>query len=210
QATNGDLIFITSNAGSVATVAPGALLFNSTIKIRKGDLYVFAFLGAFEKWGLWHSPTRTPKLTSELAQPIAPRTRFTIRPANWLSQVRLPQQAGDRDRIIITSTAQRSTRILPANIINPAAMTVSSGEEYEFLYVKEKNDGLWRDLRIRGMRSRIFSAAMFLLSLNREPSSACPKASGTATSRSQNRSPRDRVSSSRTPLCGKLKFVSAA
>lgn len=138
QATNGDLIFITSNAGSVATVAPGALLFNSTIKIRKGDLYVFAFLGAFEKWGLWHSPTRTPKLTSELAQPIAPRTRYTVRPANWLSQVKLPQQAGDRDRIIITSTAQRATRILPANIINPAAMTVSSGEEYEFLYVKEK------------------------------------------------------------------------
>lgn len=143
SANDESLIIIRSTAIKDSTISHEHLLYGSTTTIKAGDQYVFKYLGKLNRWVLESAPTRNISVDdfqSEIPFPTAQTTVLAITNNNWCDRVRLPKNAGDRDKIKIKSSADTITLIDAANINQPGAMKLNNGEQYDFFYISEKGE----------------------------------------------------------------------
>lgn len=142
-AKDGDVVAINSSAAWGAQINPANILFASTLSIGTGDRYSFVFRGDLNKWLLRTAPTDQPAWTQtnvlQLARPTRPRTLVTLADGRWAPRVVLPAQAGDRDRIIIRSTAAYGSVIGSEYTNSNTTTRLFPGAEYEYIFTREYN-----------------------------------------------------------------------
>lgn len=115
----------------------GEVLFASTLRLQAGDIYVFAYSKDHRKWLPQLTPERAVAVQAQLGAPTGPRTRVALAESSWLPQISLPAAAGDRDRIVLESSARRPSHIASVAGLDTQLLTLVAGDRYEFMYVAE-------------------------------------------------------------------------
>ncbi|WP_145571921.1 M12 family metallo-peptidase [Yersinia bercovieri] len=145
-AEDGALIIIRSAAtNSEAKIAAEHLLYNSTSTIKSGDQYVLKYLKKFNGWVFESAPIRRAEFDStdgEIPYPTGKNTLVDITDSHWLAKIKLPEQAGDRDKITLKSSTDKITIIDTTHINDPGVMKLRNGEQYDFFYIAE--NGKWQ------------------------------------------------------------------
>lgn len=134
------LVILSSSAEWALKVSPRNLFYASTTNLKKGDRYIFKFLGDFNKWVIDEAPIHQLDAVSagvQMAPPIGPKTQVLFTDKSWRPAIVLPATAGDRDRIIIKSTAASVATIDAAYVNTFNLMSLSAGDQYEFFYIAE-------------------------------------------------------------------------
>ncbi|MDR5783703.1 hypothetical protein QCE63_30265 [Caballeronia sp. LZ065] len=133
-------IVIRSRATYSAKVSDLHMLYASTTQIKTGDEYVFKFLASFNGWVIDSAPVRTlnaASLNLQIPPPTSQTTRICFSDGNWIERVRLPDVAGNRDKISIKSSALYTAVIDPSNVNMPGIMKLHTGEQYDFFFIDE-------------------------------------------------------------------------
>jgi len=138
SADDKDLIIIRSASAKDSRIDPDGLLYASTAVIKAGDVYALRYVADFSKWAIEKAPERPIDLRSANASPSSPRSIVRLTDDLWIPTLKLPQRAGDRDRITIRSATSRSAWIDPAGIEKKGAFGLSQGQEYSFMYLGDK------------------------------------------------------------------------
>lgn len=146
-AKHNDLVAIHSAATYDSKVLGDNLLYASSTIIKTNDYYIFRYSGASSRWVVESCPVRVlgQNQVNPMSPPTAPKTAIGFYDGNWSAQIVLPATAGDRDIITIKSSATYGSTIAPTNIGNPAAMSLNTGDEYEFFY--SASSGKWMMVR---------------------------------------------------------------
>ena len=138
QAVDGQFIAVESRAAYNTKIDTSNLLFNSNFNLKRGQTYWFKYNNSLQKW----IPEQIQPLAVDVraVNTSKPETAVTALEfgATTISQVNLPTQANDRDRIIVTSTGARPKKINSANLATKATMSVNKGDRFEFMYVADK------------------------------------------------------------------------
>ncbi|CQD37913.1 hypothetical protein [Yersinia mollaretii] len=138
-------ITINSTAIRDSKVSAENLLYPSTTTITSGDQYIFKYLKRFNRWVLESAPIRNVEfdhIQSEIPFPTSQTTLVTMTDSHWRDNIKLPEQAADRDKITLKSSTDAVTHIDVANVNEPGVMTLGKGEQYDFFYIAEK--GKWQ------------------------------------------------------------------
>ncbi|MGO4703138.1 M12 family metallo-peptidase [Dyella sp. 2RAB6] len=138
HANDGDLLLVRSRATYTASIDSSRTMYASTMRLATGDSYAFKYLSAFGKWVLIDATTRQVNARTDIPTPATARTSMQLYDGSWVGSVRLPAQAGDRDRIRISSTATWNSRIENSGNAPTEPMQLKRGQAYEFMYVKER------------------------------------------------------------------------
>lgn len=139
-ATANAYVIIKSKAAYKAAVSGENMLFASTTQITRNDEYVFKYLPDFKHWVVDSAPVRTinaADITLQIPVPTSQRTRVSFSNGNWIEKIKLPEYAGDRDKVSIVSSAAYKTIIDPTNVNSPGVMVLHAGEQYDFFYISE-------------------------------------------------------------------------
>lgn len=140
QANNDDLIVVRSNATWGASIGLDNRLYANTVKINRNDEYVFKYLAAFQSWVVESAPIRTltaTAATSSMPTPTSPITLVSFYNGDWIPNITLPLNPGDRDRVIIQSTATWNAYINKTQVNTIGPMQLRTGDKYEFIYIAE-------------------------------------------------------------------------
>jgi hypothetical protein len=138
-AANNTVVFVDSSATWDAVISPANIQFASTLRVKRGDSYVFVYQEKFQRWVLAASPARQYVSGTTIATPTSPRLNVDLNNTNWVNSLTLPANAGDRDRIVVNSSATSATTINNTNIDFTGTLKVINGSRYEFLFIKDKN-----------------------------------------------------------------------
>lgn len=137
------VLIIRSNNNQAAQIDTSDILFPSTFKMLKGDVYYFKYNAELKKWYVIGSPTRIINVNQlsngTLSTLTAPRTEVKFWDGNWAKDLYLPATAADRDRVIVTSGATWQATISNVNINTKATLKLNRGDRYEFVYIADKN-----------------------------------------------------------------------
>lgn len=136
---DGDVIAITSQATYTAQISPANILFTSSLNVFSGDRYAFVYRADLGKWALRTTPSTQQAVAASLPAPRRPRTVVSLDDRNWIGRIALPQVAGNRDRMIIRSSAKQEAVIGNENTSSAAPMRLYAGAEYEFVFTRENN-----------------------------------------------------------------------
>lgn len=138
EAVNGAVVMVKSNATWASRMEPSNVMFASTMPLRKGQEYAFVFNARLGKWLLEKSPETNLAWSSlsagRLPAPATALVRLSIPAGVTGSTVRLPLQAGDRDRVIITASGTGQNTIANDNVPGVGSMVVERGQTYEFMW----------------------------------------------------------------------------
>jgi hypothetical protein len=146
QANDGDIVVIDSAATWSATLRHNNLMYASTTTLNTGDEFYLRFSAELRRWVMIYSSPRAVVPVANMARPTGPNTLVALEDNNRIASIRLPRQAGDRDRITIRSNAGQETRIENGNeLIADGPMTIRRGQEYVFVYIAER--GRWATLQ---------------------------------------------------------------
>ncbi|HVK23517.1 MAG TPA: zinc-dependent metalloprotease family protein [Actinokineospora sp.] len=140
-AADGTMVMVSSKATTTATISPANVLFAGTFNLRTGDTYVFTYKTKYKAWVADGTPVQlldAGRTGSQLPRPVVPRTTVQFGDGNHVSPVTLPAAAGDRDRITLRSTAGWPATINNTYVNFPGTLKLNAGDEYTFMYVKEK------------------------------------------------------------------------
>ncbi len=140
EGQEGEFIVVSSQA-TWPSLVRGGVLFNSTFRVEKGDQYTFVFSAAHGKWLPRAVPERTLPLQAAIPVPTSPRMRLRLHDGAWLRHVSLPASAGDRDRIVVESTATWDSQVQVPGGEALGPLTLRAGDRYEFMYVAD--DARW-------------------------------------------------------------------
>jgi hypothetical protein len=137
-ASGEDVLLIQSSATSNSAISANNVLHASTMPLRTNDEYAFVFNKTLGKWVLSKGP-ETKLLPSVLKQgqlpvPATPLTSLSITGQPLPQALRLPVKAGDRDRLIVTSSVKARSTIANANVQGMGTMTIGEGQTYEFMW----------------------------------------------------------------------------
>ncbi|PRW78470.1 hypothetical protein C7A12_08525 [Pseudomonas fluorescens] len=147
SASEGSLIFIDSHATFEAKINPLGLLYASTFLLRKGDSYILQYKSGLKAWVPYKTPVRrlgALQAGLNMAAPSAPKTEVVFRDGDWIGRIILPRTAGDRDKIVIKSSAADVATLDNAHMDFQGSKSLSAGDTYEFIFIKEK--GVWQML----------------------------------------------------------------
>jgi hypothetical protein len=134
-------IVVRSQATYSSAVSSDNMLYAGTTHVATGDEYVFKFLKSFNRWVVDSAPSRVLQgngIESQMAPPTSPRTSVQFSDTGWIGRIRLPELAGDRDRVSLSSSAAKPVEIDPSNISMCGVMRVHAGDRYDFFYIAEK------------------------------------------------------------------------
>lgn len=140
NANEGAFVIVRSQAMYSSKVMSDKMLYESTTIINTNDEYVFKFLSGFNGWVVYSAPERklnARDINFQIPYPTSQKTIISFGDQNWIEKIKLPQTAGDRDKITLTSTATFNVTIDPSNVNNSAIMILHSGEQYDFFYIAE-------------------------------------------------------------------------
>ncbi|MFC7398161.1 zinc-dependent metalloprotease family protein [Chelatococcus sp. GCM10030263] len=141
HADDSAVILVHSEATYNSKINGDNLLYAGTTDITAGDAYAFKYMARFGKWVLDRGPTtelNATDATAAMPRPTTPITVVDFSDESFLPQIKLPETAGDRDRVILRSTAATTAEIDSSNINNPGPTKLHNGDTYEFLYIAEK------------------------------------------------------------------------
>ena len=150
SAKDGSLAMVESLAAWTSSIDRANVLFGSTMNLRTADSYVFTYRADLRKWVPIGTPSTTLVAnndfgTWQLSAPVTPRTRVEFHNGAHRPAVSLPATAGDRDRVTLYSAASWGVTIDPRYTQYKGSMVISTGQTYEFMFVKELN--AWVTLR---------------------------------------------------------------
>ncbi|PHM49516.1 hypothetical protein [Xenorhabdus miraniensis] len=133
-------VIINSDATYSSEVDHSNMLFSSTTVIFKNDQYIFKYIAAYKGWVVYSAPQREQKpkdINSQMVHPTSQTTIVNFYDENRIKKIRLPETAGDRDKVILKSSASCMTIIDDSNVNMPGAMILQSGQQYDFFYIAE-------------------------------------------------------------------------
>lgn len=138
SAIDGALVLVNSSATWSSRIDPSHVLHASTMPLRRNDNYAFVFNTRLGKWTLHQGPETRLSWSAlpngQLPVPITAVTRLNL-PADAASTtLTLPSQAGDRDRVIVTSSATTRSTIANTGVQDVGTMTIGQGQTYEFMW----------------------------------------------------------------------------
>lgn len=155
RAANDALVMIRSTAARPAEIDAAHVLFASSFKLLRGDVYTFQFNAQRKRW----MPQKTARrqiqadwFDGQLPPPTAPLTMVRVDDTSWLPRVTLPASAGDRDRIVLVSSAAKPVDLVPDATLPDRAMRIASGQRYDFIYVKAES--AWRPMAVPRVKLR--------------------------------------------------------
>ena len=137
-ANSGAVLFVRSSSQQDSQIDPAGLLYASTAVVKYGDVYKLRYIDDFKKWAIEEAPERTIDLGSAHVRPSAPRSIAVLTDARWIPTLRLPAEAGDRDRITVRSSTSRSALIDGTGIEAKGIFGLARGQEYTFMYIADK------------------------------------------------------------------------
>lgn len=140
KAKDGAIIIIRSRATYSSKVSNDNMLYASTTHIITGDEYVFKYLSGFNGWVVDSAPNRilnAGDIKLQVPTPTSQNTTVYFSNANWIEKIKLPETAGDRDKISLKSAATFTATIDSSNINLPGVMKLHTGEQYDFFYIAE-------------------------------------------------------------------------
>lgn len=169
-AADGAVLLVSSRATWSSRIDPRQVLHASTLPLRTLDQYAFVFNAKLNKWLLTKGPETTLSLSvlrnGQLPVPATAMTRFNLSAGTAATTLRLPASAGDRDRVVIGSSAQARSTIANSNVRGLGTMTVGFNESYEFMWNAEA--ATWVPLKmprtlinIATLRSTVSSGVSF-------------------------------------------------
>ncbi|MCK5831162.1 MAG: hypothetical protein KAH20_12770 [Methylococcales bacterium] len=140
-ASNNAIIIISSDATLDSTIESDNTLFGTPLTLSASDSYAFKFSTRINKWlregsSIFKTTARQVNIT---VNPKKPVTNVSFYNGNWRNKIRLPENAGDRFRVNIKSTATYNTTILNDNITYSGTLTLKYGDTYQFTFIKEKS-----------------------------------------------------------------------
>ncbi|HVK50473.1 MAG TPA: hypothetical protein VM469_01885 [Pseudoxanthomonas sp.] len=139
KAKDGDVIAISSQATLTAQINPANILFASSLHVFTGDRYAFVYRADLGKWALRIAPSTQEAPVAALPSPRRPRTVVALDDTRWVGRIALPKVAGNRDRVIIRSSAKQEAVIGNENTNSASPMRLYAGAEYEFVFTRENN-----------------------------------------------------------------------
>ena len=116
------------------------MLYASTTQVITDDEYVFKYLSGFNGWVVDSAPNRmlnAGDIKLQLPTPTSQKTTVYFSNANWIEKIKLPETAGDRDKISLKSAATFTTTIDSSNVNLPGVMKLHTDEQYDFFYIAE-------------------------------------------------------------------------
>lgn len=140
KAKDGAFIIIRSLATYSSKVNNDNMLYASTTQVITGDKYVFKYLLGFNGWVVELAPNRmlnAGDIGLQVPTPTSQCTTVYFSDANWIEKIKLPETAGDRDKITLKSTATFTATIDALNVNLPGIMKLHTGEQYDFFYIAE-------------------------------------------------------------------------
>lgn len=137
-AADNTVVFVDSSATWDSSVSPTNIQFASTLKVKRGDSYAFLYKTNLQRWVLVTAPVRQYVSGATIPTLSSPRLNVDLNNTNWVGTLTLPVNAGDRDRIVITSAASNPTSVSNTNVDFAGTLKVINGSRYEFLFIKEK------------------------------------------------------------------------
>ncbi len=140
KAKDGALIIVRSLATYFSKVSNDRMLYASTTQVITGDEYVFKYLSGFNSWVVESAPNRmlnAGDIKLQVPTPTSKSTTVYFSNANWIEKIKLPETAGDRDKISLKSAATFTTTIDSSNVNLPGVMKLHTGEQYDFFYIAE-------------------------------------------------------------------------
>lgn len=140
KAKDGAFIIIRSLATYSSKVSNDNMLYASTTQIISGDEYVFKYLSGFNGWVVESAPNRVLNaggIKLQVPTPTSQSTTVYFSDANWIEKIKLPETAGDRDKISLKSAATYTATIDSSNVNLPGVMKLHKGEQYDFFYIAE-------------------------------------------------------------------------
>ncbi|RBQ33689.1 M12 family metallo-peptidase [Rahnella variigena] len=140
KANDGAFIIIRSRATYFSKVSNDNMLYASTTQVITDDEYVFKYLSGFNGWVVDSAPNRmlnAGDIKLQLPTPTSQKTTVYFSNANWIEKIKLPETAGDRDKISLKSAATFTTTIDSSNVNLPGVMKLHTDEQYDFFYIAE-------------------------------------------------------------------------
>ncbi|MEI2456155.1 metalloendopeptidase CpaA [Lysobacter firmicutimachus] len=141
SAPDNSLIVVSSSATWNSRINPQNIQYASSFNLRTGDQYAFLYRTALQRWVSVKAPTQAfdaGKIGTQIPTPVVPNTQVKLADGNWVSELRLPASAGDRDRVSIVSDASWTATISGQNVDAAATMKLVTGSRYDFIYIKER------------------------------------------------------------------------
>ncbi|MBX9404044.1 metalloendopeptidase CpaA [Lysobacter sp. BMK333-48F3] len=141
SAPDNSLIVVSSSATWTSRINPQNIQYASSFNLRTGDQYAFLYRSALQRWVSVKAPTQTldaGKVGAQIPTPSVPNTQVRFGDGNWVSEIRLPAGAGDRDRISLVSDATWTATVSSQNVDAPSTMKLFTGSRYDFIYIKER------------------------------------------------------------------------
>lgn len=136
----GTLINVVSEAGYDSSINTSNLLFPSSYILKNGDSFWFKYSKELSKWvpeNVSPYQLKAQDVGSKITTIKAPLTEVIFADGNWIPSLELPQNAKDRDRIVVKSSATWEATISNTNINTQATLKLNRGDRYEFMYVAD-------------------------------------------------------------------------
>jgi Metallo-peptidase family M12B Reprolysin-like len=140
-AANNTVVAISSNATYTSQISPQNVLFASTWTVLTGDTYAFSYRTDLQRWVPVKTPVRSfgaAQAGQVIARPTAPQTDVLFANGDWIPQITVPSTAGDRDKLVIRSTAEWTAAISNTNIDFAGTLKLFPGSRYELMFIQEK------------------------------------------------------------------------
>ena len=162
QANDNDLIVIRSNASWGGRIDPTYLKYRYSTNFQRGDVYVFRYSDGLKKWLIDESPERfiyARDTHGTISHLNSPTTKVYFSNGNWVRNLNLPSNVGDRNKILLSSAAGWSATINGYNINGYSSLRLNKGDEYELMYIAEKGSWTVMDSPVTKYRAAQLSSA---------------------------------------------------
>ncbi len=136
SSTDGNQIAVISSAGSDSKVDSRHRVLSDTALVKNGDSYLFRYSSAHGGWLTETSPERLIKaadLNNGTFSPTSPLTRIEFADGSFVRDLNLPGNAGDGDRLVVTSSASLTANI--NNVRDVGTVKLDTNSQYELVYV---------------------------------------------------------------------------
>ncbi|MEA9389381.1 hypothetical protein SJI19_02235 [Acerihabitans sp. TG2] len=137
-------IMIISTATWASNIMPNNLMFNSSTAIANNDAYLLIFNNLLRRWLVSTPAQRELNASPAVAQipvPVVPLTIVDFSNQHRIPIIRLPNNANNRDKIVIRSTASLTSEISHDGVSQNGPMRLSAGNEYHFMFISTNPQG---------------------------------------------------------------------
>lgn len=135
---------IISTATWASNIMPNNLMFNSSTAIANNDAYLLIFNNRLSRWLVSTPAQRELNASPAVAQipvPVVPLTIINFSNQHRIPIIRLPNNANNRDKIVIRSTASLTSEISHDGVSQNGPMRLSAGNEYHFMFISTNPQG---------------------------------------------------------------------